>query len=92
MAQLVERRVRNAKARGSNPLISTKAGNALLVATERKYARYFLFHCFSFARALVCSDNVKSKYVALHFVSLTRLRRDESPYLHQIKIIRTQQG
>ena len=24
MAQLVERRVRNAKARGSNPLISTK--------------------------------------------------------------------
>ena len=30
MAQLVERRVRNAKARGSNPLISTKNAKTLL--------------------------------------------------------------
>ena len=35
MAQLVERRVRNAKARGSNPLISTK--NIV------HFVRYFLY-------------------------------------------------
>ena len=39
MAQLVERRVRNAKARGSNPLISTMRATALLVATKRKHTR-----------------------------------------------------
>ena len=30
MAQLVERRVRNAKARGSNPLISTKKAHRMV--------------------------------------------------------------
>ena len=50
MAQLVERRVRNAKARGSNPLISTKI--------PYKCTVFFLYRGFhDFIVSLLCNAN-----------------------------------
>ena len=50
MAQLVERRVRNAKARGSNPLISTKIGEV------RKNFADFTFSLFTLHFSLFIAD------------------------------------
>ena len=43
MAQLVERCVRNAQARGSNPLISTKKGLSEHCRIEKRYSDSFYF-------------------------------------------------
>ena len=81
MAQLVERRVRNAKARGSNPLISTKNLAILCNGVARFFLQGDLAQLFELRTRRLPCEPLRADACAI--TKASRSAFYESPYLHQ---------
>ena len=87
MAQLVERRVRNAKARGSNPLISTKISQSYVMGWRDFFLQGDLAQLFKLRTRRLPCEPLRADACAI--TKASRSAFYESPYLHHTQIIRT---